>query len=203
MQALNSTPRGSKRVPTNSPAGKGVVAAPGVASATKAGLSTPKQGTTAIIKGKGKAKALINESPVKPLTASSGAHSGARLGQSVKAGLQFSVPRVARFMKQGRYADRIGGGAPIYLTAALQYICSEIVELAGNEALRVKKQRIVPRHVMLAIRNDPELNKLVGHKADFANSGVVPKIHKEVQPGKKGGKGGKCGEDEIMEDDDQ
>lgn len=54
---------------------------------------------------------------------------------------------------------------------------------------------------MLAIRNDPELNKLLGRNADFANSGVVPKIHKDVQPNKKGGKGGKsiC-EDEIMDD---
>ena len=36
-----------------------------------------------------------------------------------KAGLQFSVSRVAKFMKQGRYADRIGGGAPVYAAAAL------------------------------------------------------------------------------------
>ncbi len=71
-------------------------------------------------------------------------------------------------MKGGRFADRIGGGAPIYLTSALQYICSEIVELAGNEAQQNKKQRIMPRHIMLAIRNDPELNKLVGKGADFA-----------------------------------
>jgi len=39
---------------------------------------------------------------------------------------------------------------------------------------------------MLAIRNDPELNKLVGKGADFAQSGVVPNISKEISGKKKG-----------------
>ena len=105
-------------------------------------------------------------------------------------------------MKQGRYADRIGGGAPIYLTATLQYICSEVLELAGNEAQKVNKQRLMPRHVMLAIKNDIELNKLLGHGADFAQTGVVPKIHKEIMPNaKKGGKGGKGKQMDIDEDE--
>ena len=53
---------------------------------------------------------------------------------------------------------------------------------------------------MLAIRNDPELNKLVGQNADFMQSGVVPNIHKSVSGNKKGGKG-KCNDDEVMEDE--
>ncbi len=81
-------------------------------------------------------------------------------------------------MKQGRYADRIGGGAPVYLASTLQYICSEILELAGNECELQKKQRINPRHIMLGIKNDIELNKLLAKNADFAESGVVPHIHK-------------------------
>ena len=80
-------------------------------------------------------------------------------------------------MKQGRYSDRIAGGAPVYLASTLQYICSEIVELAGNEAQRDKKHRINPRHVMLAIKGDIELNKLLAADADFAQTGVVPNIH--------------------------
>ena len=92
-------------------------------------------------------------------------------------------------MKLGRFADRIGGGAPVYLAATLQYITSELIELASNEAVNQKKQRITPRHVMLAIRNDLELNKLIGSKGDFANAGVVPNIAKALLPsGKKGKK---------------
>lgn len=107
-------------------------------------------------------------------------------------------------MKQGRYADRIGGGAPIYLASALQYMVSEIMELAGNEAQAVKKQRITPRNIMLAIRNDLELNKLIGKDADFAQTGVVPNINKAILPGAKKGKGKKAADedDEEMYDED-
>lgn len=94
-------------------------------------------------------------------------------------------------MKAGRYSDRIGGGAPVYMAASLQYITSEIIELAGNEAQIAKRQRILPRHIMLAIRNDHELNKLLGASATFAQTGVVPNIPKEILPGGKGKKGGK------------
>lgn len=33
------------------------------------------------------------------------------------AGLQFPVGRIARYLKKGKYATRIGAGAPVYLAA--------------------------------------------------------------------------------------
>ena len=82
--------------------------------------------------------------------------------RSSKAGLQFPVGRVARFLRKGRYAPRVGAGSSVYLAAILEYLTAEILELAGNAARDNKKTRIIPRHIQLAVRNDEELNKLFG-----------------------------------------
>jgi histone H2A len=102
---------------------------------------------------------------------------------SSKAGLQFPVGRIGRYLRQGKYATRMGAGAPVYLAAILEYLCAEILELAGNAARDNKKTRIVPRHITLAIRNDEELNKLLGG-VTIASGGVLPNIHAVLLPKK-------------------
>eukprot|EP00903_Cladosiphon_okamuranus_P014721 g13641.t1 len=103
--------------------------------------------------------------------------------RSSKAGLQFPVGRVGRFLKQGKYATRVGAGAPVYLAAVLEYLTAEVLELAGNAARDNKKARIVPRHIQLAVRNDEELNKLLG-EVTIASGGVLPNIHAVLLPKK-------------------
>ncbi|KAK7034517.1 hypothetical protein VNI00_012364 [Paramarasmius palmivorus] len=115
--------------------------------------------------------------------------------RSAKAGLQFPVGRVHRLLKKGNYAQRVGAGAPVYLAAVLEYLAAEILELAGNAARDNKKQRIVPRHLQLAIRNDEELNKLMGDVV-ISQGGVVPHIESSLLPSKSG-KGKKDGEQEV------
>lgn len=48
------------------------------------------------------------------------------VSRSHKAGLQFPVGRVARFLKKGRYAQRVGSGSPVYLSAVLEYLAAEV-----------------------------------------------------------------------------
>ena len=104
---------------------------------------------------------------------------------SAKAGLQFPVGRIGRYLRQGKYATRMGAGAPVYLAAVLEYLCAEILELAGNAARDNKKARIVPRHITLAVKNDEELNKLLGG-VTIASGGVLPNIHAVLLPKKSG-----------------
>ena len=101
--------------------------------------------------------------------------------KTAKAGLQFPVGRVGRYLKQGKYATRVGAGAPVYLAAILEYLTAEILELAGNAARDNKKSRITPRHIQLAVRNDEELNKLFG-SVTIAQGGVLPNIHSVLLP---------------------
>ena len=48
--------------------------------------------------------------------------------RSHKAGLQFPVGRIARYLKKGRYAQRVGSGSPVYLSAVLEYLAAEVCE---------------------------------------------------------------------------
>ncbi|XP_047096306.1 protein H2A.6-like [Lolium rigidum] len=115
--------------------------------------------------------------------------------RSAKAGLQFPVGRIGRFLKKGRYAQRVGSGAPVYLAAVLEYLAAEVLELAGNAAKDNKKSRIVPRHLLLAIRNDEELGKLLAG-VTIANGGVLPNIQSVLLPKKTAEKAAAAAEKE-------
>ena len=103
--------------------------------------------------------------------------------RSSRAGLQFPVGRIHRLLRNGNYSERVGAGAPVYLAAVLEYLSAEVLELAGNAARDNKKSRIIPRHLQLAIRNNEELNKLLGG-VTIAQGGVLPNIQSVLLPKK-------------------
>ena len=96
--------------------------------------------------------------------------------RSVKAGVQFPVGRIDRSLKRGKYASRVGAGAPVYLAAVIEYLVAEVLELAGNKARDDKKARITPRHIQLALRNDHELSKVLGDGVTIPSGGVLPHV---------------------------
>ena len=102
------------------------------------------------------------------------------VSKSSRAGLQFPVGRVGRLLRHAHYTERVGAGAPVYLAAILEYLAAEVLELAGNAAKDNKKTRIVPRHILLAIRNDEELNKLMWNTT-IAEGGVLPNLSAPAQ----------------------
>jgi histone H2A len=115
-------------------------------------------------KGGGKGKAGDKKKPIS---------------RSVKAGLQFPVGRIHRFLKQRATAGgRVGATSAVYSAAILEYLTAEVLELAGNASKDLKVKRITPRHLQLAIRGDEELDTLI--RATIAGGGVIPHIHKSL-----------------------
>ncbi|CBY20520.1 unnamed protein product [Oikopleura dioica] len=74
-------------------------------------------------------------------------------------------------------------GTSIYMAAVMEYLCAEVLELAGDAAKDNKKKRIIPRYIQLAIRNDEELTKVLGD-VTIAQGGVLPNIQAVLLPKK-------------------
>ena len=62
------------------------------------------------------------------------------MSKQAKAGLTLPVSRINRTMKASSGAKRIGGSAPVYMTAVLEYVAAEILELAGNHTQKRQAQ---------------------------------------------------------------
>ena len=99
-----------------------------------------------------------------------------RRTKASRAGIVFPVSRILRYMRRDLVKRRIGAGAPVYMGAVLEYLCAEMLELAGKAARDNKKRIITPRHLLLAIANDDEINKLL-KGVTISAGGVLPLIH--------------------------
>lgn len=110
-----------------------------------------------------------------------GAKRKVAVNRSTRAGVLFPVGRVHRYLKKKIIQKRISERASVYLSGVLEYLSAEVLELSGNAAREHKMKRISPRHLLLAVRNDEELNELLRH-VTLPSAGVLPHIHRALIP---------------------
>lgn len=106
---------------------------------------------------------------------------GEKRNKAFRAGIQFGISRVSRFLYQNMKGERVGHGssAGVFLAAIIEYTVSELLELAGNNTKDRKKVKIIPEDLIYAIRGDEELNALFPEKC-IIQGGVIPYINKAL-----------------------
>ena len=98
--------------------------------------------------------------------------------RSAKANLIFPVGRIARMLKTGRYSERVGKGASVFLAAVLEYLVAEILEVSNIMVGKHKKSRIIPRYIFLGMKEDQELSSLFNDTI-ITSAGVKPANSKQ------------------------
>ena len=93
-----------------------------------------------------------------------------------RAGIIFSPARCNRYLKQGRYSQRFGQSAGVFMAGVLEYLCAEVLDLAHQVCTEQKKKTLQPKHLNLAFRTDQELGLLM-HHATFTSSSVPVNVH--------------------------
>ncbi|CAJ1008363.1 putative C-terminus of histone H2A [Leishmania naiffi] len=106
--------------------------------------------------------------------------------------LLFPRGLIGRLLRAGQYARRVSASGAVYMSAVLEYLTAELLEMSVKAAAQSPKKprRLTPRIMMTAVRHDEDLNSLLKH-VTLSRSGVVPSLHKAITK-KKGGKKSKA-----------
>ena len=86
------------------------------------------------------------------------------VGKSVqlKAGINFPVIRMKKFMEKLKANKNVNKQAAIFLAAELEYLTAEIADLASQACEQEKKQTIKATHLFKAIDGDDEIRRVLG-----------------------------------------
>jgi len=95
--------------------------------------------------------------------------------KTMKKNLKGALGMKRKFKNSQDERIKVTLDSAIFMSAVVEYLAAEVLELAGECTKQMKKTRIVPRHLMSAIRMDDELSKLFPRTVTFSQAGVMPK----------------------------
>ena len=107
-----------------------------------------------------------------------------QISMAIRSGLVFPPCRSYNHMKQRRVCPKISKTASVYMAAVLEYLASDLLEMAGDAAKAAKIKRITPRQITLAMFGDEEFSRLVKNRY-IEGGGVTPHINKRLLKPKK------------------
>jgi histone H2A len=107
-------------------------------------------------------------------------------GGKKAGGLTFPAGRVGSLLRRGRYSKRVSKAAAVYLTAVLEYLTAELLELS-SKVVKAGTTRITPRTVTTAVRLDADLGTLL-KDVTLSRGGVIGKVNEALEKKKKGAK---------------
>lgn len=103
--------------------------------------------------------------------------------KSMRAGITFPVGAIHRRLVKGKYANKIRETGSVYMSTILEYMVAELIELSGECAHQHKRKRIMPRHILLSVKQDHELSFLLKDVV-MPQGGVSPHIEAVLLPQK-------------------
>ena len=104
--------------------------------------------------------------------------------KSKRAGIFFPVSRIIRYLKKSNPRLVVRSNSAVLLASVMEYLTAELLEIAGEVSAQFHRKRIIPRDLLLAIKNDEEFSKFFS-KTTLVQGGVVPRIHPELVGTKK------------------
>ena len=102
-----------------------------------------------------------------------------RKTKSQKAGVLFRVDTFLRKLKKAMPKKLVRTNSAVLLTGVIEYLVAEVLDLSARVTENLKKKRITPRHLYLAIKADEELQRVM-RNVTIPEGGVTPFIHSSL-----------------------
>lgn len=99
--------------------------------------------------------------------------------KSKRAATLFPVSQLIHRLKKSCLNKIVRIDAGVFLAGVLEYLVSEVLDLAGEVAREKKRQTITPQHIAMAVKTDTELDQAL-RGVIVKQGGVLPHIHPEL-----------------------